>query len=288
MAERQFQAGRIGPEFDPELASALKRREWERPRPGVFSCANAWNLLIASFIAYAPRQHARAALEEHRFVAPDGGFEWIENHNDFAFAASDGRDAVVCARGSDRMIDWWDNLRVGLVDEVMGRVHGGITTAGARVWQGLNGEGLKLAKRARRVWLTGHSRGALIMTLAAARWREAGVELAGLYTFGSPRIGDAEFQANLQKAMPGLIHRVQNDGDWMADMPPSPPYEHVHVGELTQIAQPDGVEDGSTPEEKEARLKVLLSDGLESLRGRVLGRHVPRGYIAGLRAYCGD
>lgn len=276
--------GRIGPVYDPALAARLVRKPWETPEAGVFSCANAWNLLIASYLAYAPEAHATRELARHGMNSR--GLVWIEHDNDVTFVASDGRHAVVAARGSDDIRDWWDNLQVGLVAESMGKVHGGVTRAVARIWGDLDATGLELACKAEQVWLTGHSRGALMMTLVAARWRARRVRIDGLYTFGSPRIGDEEFRTNLQASMPGLIHRVQNDGDWMSEMPPNPPYPHVHAGELTGIRESVEIADGATPAEKETLLKQLLSQGISSLRGRVLGHHVPRAYIKGLQDFC--
>lgn len=279
-------AGRIGPVYDPELSARLSCKVWEPPLSGSFSCANAWNLLIASYLAYAPEDHAVRQLARHGMTSDDGGLVWSEEGNDVAYVASDGRQAIVAARGSDQMRDWWDNLQVGLVDDSMGKVHGGISSAIARVWETLDGPGLGLLQRAERVWLTGHSRGALITTLAGARWRSRGVRIDGLYTFGSPRIGDEEFQTNFQTSMSGLIHRVQNEGDWMADMPPNPPYKHVHVGELTRIRLSENTEVEATPQDKETRLKFLLGEGISGLRGRILGNHFPDAYLEALEEYC--
>ena len=287
MSDKSYEhARRIGPVYDPELAARLTRKPWEAPHSRSFSCANAWNLLIASYLAYAPKDQAIAELLRHGMTSYNGGIVWVEKENDVAFVASDGQHAIVAARGSDEMRDWWDNLQVGLVDDTMGRVHGGISKAIARVWQHLDSRGLELVSQAKRVWLTGHSRGALMITLVAARWRARGVRLDGLYTFGSPRIGDEKFQAELHASMPGLIHRVQNEGDWMADMPPNPPYRHVHVGELTSTRESDDTEDGATPQEKETRLKLLLNQGITGLRDRIIGHHLPQAYFKGLQEYC--
>ncbi|MCA9453043.1 MAG: hypothetical protein KC584_10520, partial [Nitrospira sp.] len=50
-------------------------------------------------------------------------------------------------------------------------------------------DGLKEEKRDRTFWFTGHSLGAALATLAADRYGD----VQGLYTFGSPLVGDEGF-----------------------------------------------------------------------------------------------
>ncbi len=268
--------------FDPEFAAALRLRRWQAAQPGVFSARNAWNLMLASYVAYAFRDVAERELKRLGLLGRRGGLVWSERKNDAAFVVSNGRHAVIAARGSDELRDWLDNLNVGLDPDAMGKVHGGTREALDRVWDEISGPGLELARKARHLWLTGHSRGALMSTVMAARLAEQGVRVDGLYTFGSPRIGDAAFCRNLQAAMQGRIHRVRAAGDWMAEMPPNPPYEHEHAGQPTELQ--DGVPepDGRTPRERESRLRQLLQESYSRLRDGILSRHMPRSYVESL------
>lgn len=45
-----------------------------------------------------------------------------------------------------------------------------------------------------RIWLTGHSLGAALATLVAAGLKDSGYNVAGVTTFGSPRVGDSHFE----------------------------------------------------------------------------------------------
>lgn len=70
---------------------------------------------------------------------------------------------------------------------------------------------------------TGHSLGAALATLAAARHRPEVV-----YTFGSPRVGDRAFAARLA---PVSVYRMYNPGDIVVNLPPSGgPWPYCHVG----------------------------------------------------------
>src|SRR5262249_54451343 len=89
---------------------------------------------------------------------------------------------------------------------------------------------------AKPVWLTGHSLGAALATLAAARWA-AGHRVQGLYTFGSPRVGNAAFAATV----PGPCYRFVNNNDVVTRLPPPGLFAgYRHVGVLKYI-RTDGV-----------------------------------------------
>ncbi len=109
-----------------------------------------------------------------------------------------------------------------------GRVHSGIQAALGLAWESVAAE---LARPAGPVFFTGHSLGAGLATLAAARTLQDSrlPRPAALYTFGSPRVGDADFAAGLA----GLLHyRIVNDHDIITHVPPPvsaplfPVYQH--------------------------------------------------------------
>jgi hypothetical protein len=91
-----------------------------------------------------------------------------------------------------------------------------------------------LADQGCRIWLTGHSLGAALATLAADRFQD----VQGLYTFGSPRVGDRQFQKNFQLR----AYRVVNGDDIVARVPPKGIYRHV--GALKFIDHQGRIDDG--------------------------------------------
>jgi hypothetical protein len=65
-----------------------------------------------------------------------------------------------------------------------------------------------------RIWITGHSLGGALAVLAAAVLKfEAGRDIAGLYTYGRPRVGDNAFCEALDAALTGRFFRYVNDQD---------------------------------------------------------------------------
>jgi pimeloyl-ACP methyl ester carboxylesterase len=76
----------------------------------------------------------------------------------------------------------------------------------------------------KRVWLTGHGIGGVFALLAAAELLVEGSDIAAVYTFGAPRVGDSQ----LVNALACPIFRVVNNLDVMATIPP--PWRWRHAG----------------------------------------------------------
>ena len=111
----------------------------------------------------------------------------------------------------------------------VGRVHRGFDGALNKVWPDVTNYVRSIRKKNQKLWYTGHSLGAALATLAAARWRLVeGVPVQGLYTFGHPRTGNKEFAESLDSALPGLVYRFVNNNDVVPRVPMRKMgYQHV-------------------------------------------------------------
>jgi hypothetical protein len=91
------------------------------------------------------------------------------------------------------------------------------------------------------LWFAGHSLGGALATLAAYRLGNA----QGLYTFGSPRVGNDDFANAFSRK--GLKHyRVVHRHDIVAHMPIDLPFlDYEHVGELKYVAWSEASEAGA-------------------------------------------
>lgn len=207
-----------------------------------FSLVNAWWLAEASTLVYADEAFVR-----QRFG--DAGLKrvkFFDRSSTQFFIASNSRFAIVAFRGSEiwkrtdnfelkRIIaDLKTDIDIRLSDwDRGGRVHSGFKAALDEVWGDLLPEVEKLEKQGVAIWITGHSLGGALATLAADRLSH----VQGLYTFGSPRIGDYEFKRRFR---PKAI-RVVNGKDIVARIPPYAPFRHV--GRLKFINSKGDVQD---------------------------------------------
>jgi triacylglycerol lipase len=139
------------------------------------------------------------------------------------------RDVVVAFRGTRSLRNFVTDIsarRVALKDgPVTAGVHEGFQWALDSVFDGI----LAVVQEAvgemdsARVWITGHSLGAALAKLCA--WRLANLKseiskaLAGVYTFGEPRLGNAVFRDCYDALLKSCSFRVVDGEDFITRIP---------------------------------------------------------------------
>ena len=211
--------------------------EYDAP---TFSLVNAWWLAEVSTLVYADEDYVRSRFEQ-------AGLErvlFFDASGTQCFIASNNRSAVIAFRGSEiwkrnkrfdprqMFADLLADIDIRLSDWYQGgRVHNGFKSALDKVWTKMLPEINMLKARRVAIWVTGHSLGAALATLAADRLQN----VQGLYTYGSPRVGDQEFH----KRFAVKAYRVINGRDIVAELPFKGHYRHV--GEPVFIDQRGGI-----------------------------------------------
>lgn len=214
-----------------------------QPEAAAFSPVNAWWMAEASTLAYA---HPEFAAE--RFAT--AGLHdvlFLDRRSTQCYVASNAAYAVVAFRGSevwrrpgagdghDRSADLLTNADVRLVEWPHGgKVHRGFRDALDEVWDDLLPCLTRLQRRGCRIWMTGHSLGAALATLAADRFGA----VQGVYTFGSPRVGNRAFSERYTTP----TFRIVNGNDIVTRLPPDGFY--AHVGEPRYIDRDGNVRAG--------------------------------------------
>jgi triacylglycerol lipase len=211
-----------------------------------FSAVNGWWLAEAALLGYwnaspsdpggAQQRFARAGLTSYRFVtSPRGGIAWTDTQ---CHVAGNSEFVIISFRGTqaDKFVDVVNDATFVTTPfpERAGRVHAGFLLALDAIWDELSAAlGAMVPNAAGRsaptIWLTGHSLGAAVATLAAAR---LGDKVRGVYTFGCPRVGDATFRKSFDAALEDRCWRYVNDHDIVPQVPPEGVLGYDHVGRL--------------------------------------------------------
>ncbi|HXO22644.1 MAG TPA: lipase family protein [Thermoanaerobaculia bacterium] len=150
----------------------------------------------AARLAYKKAESGAQAMEElraiFRGIALDR-FEFLDEWDTEAFLAGSPDLAVLAFRGTEQKVgDFATDLDAAQVGWPRGgRVHAGFAHALKIAWPTIE-TWLATPPQPRRLIFTGHSLGAALATLAASLHPPD-----ALYTFGSPRVGDAAFTATL-------------------------------------------------------------------------------------------
>jgi triacylglycerol lipase len=178
-----------------------------------FSPVNAWWLADAALLSYwnpdiaTDRFREQAGLDSEFLMA--GGTQ--------AYVTWNSTAVIVAFRGTqpNEESDVWSDVDYRRVPwENGGHVHEGFKAALDVIWGQLASRLRGLPGRS--VWLCGHSLGAAIATLAADR---VGAP-AGVYTLGSPRVGDAAFVDAFNSRHDGRVFRYVNNHDVVTHVPP--------------------------------------------------------------------
>jgi hypothetical protein len=228
------------------FANADSEKHCFRPNDNAFSLVNAWWLAESSLLAYADAAFAKknfqaAGLQVEFFSGESTGTQcYVAYTNEFAIVAFRGTQVIKndASIFHDVLKDILTDVNFLLVDSKQGgNVHQGFKTALDEIWDDLLAclKQLHLQNPKQTFWFTGHSLGAALATLAADRYGHA----QGLYTFGSPCVGDNAFADDFYVNTYRFVH----NNDIVAHVPLLP---YVHVGQLKYIDSHGNLHDNLT------------------------------------------
>jgi triacylglycerol lipase len=223
------------PEMDPllDLLNERPREDWSwdfEPAAEDESAVNAVALCNAAVLTYS------AQTDVTRFLVK-WGFEELRIFRGFltqGFVGRRGNIVVLAFRGTEPINadDWLSNVkfhqrRVTRLDkavaDVPGLVHGGFAN-------GLEEVATEMVKAVdeltggdeTRLFATGHSLGGALAVLAAALlhfgFRK---KVAGVFTYGQPRVGDPAFSTAFDQELGAVTFRYVNDLDVVPHVPPT-------------------------------------------------------------------
>jgi triacylglycerol lipase len=188
-----------------------------QPATGYYHPDNAIALAHAARLAYNdPASITNFALQ--------WGFprcRFLERRETQAYVMANDRAIVVAFRGTqpDKLVDWMSDLDTLFTTGPFGLVHNGFNLALSRIWDELNACVASFQDQGQSLWLTGHSLGAALASLATARWRELDKPVNGLYDFGSPRVGDRVFERTFDQDFGARNFRFVNNADLVTRVP---------------------------------------------------------------------
>jgi triacylglycerol lipase len=159
------------------------------------------------------------------------------------FVAGNDKALIAAFRGTEKNLeDFLSDAKIRLTGGPLGMVHEGFGMALSTVWTQVL-EALKDYHDAGQgLWITGHSLGAALATLATAKLLEKPEQLPGvkpqvrgLYTFGSPRVGNGEFAKRFDELFKPKTFRFVNHRDIVTRVAPRTLLGYSHVGQCYYI-----------------------------------------------------
>lgn len=209
------------------------RKDWRwtlKAAERAWSRDNALSLANCSLLAYSDEDEIIKQLKERQFdrVIPCNSDHHSTDTQAYVAARPDAM--IVAFRGTEptNLRDFAADFDAGQIPFETkfqflgwGRVHEGWADGVAVVLRKVV-EALKAHDDGTRsLWITGHSLGgALAMLTAAFLANVQKLPLAGVYTFGQPRVGDPVFRAHYDETLGDITFRCVNDRDPVPHVPP--------------------------------------------------------------------
>ena len=201
-----------------------------QPLDAALNLRNAWWLMDAAFLSYSAEAAIHEAYETPALHATVKCFMGRLSTQAYVAASEDW--IVLAFRGTQvddfwsSVIDWTVDARfVPVPDRNSHFVHSGFLHAVKEVWGDVRAYVASLqATRLRPLWITGHSLGAALATIAAnLACDDQALGLRGVYTYGSPRVGDAAFG----RAITAPVLRFRHNSDLVTNVPLGLVFRHI-------------------------------------------------------------
>jgi triacylglycerol lipase len=141
------------------------------------------------------------------------------------YVAMIGDTAVIMFRGTNppEVQDWFVNLNNKSYRSANGAVHAGFWAS----YETLHDQLIEVLrqKNPKRIWVTGHSLGGALAVVCSYRlMTDEGKEIAGVMTFGQPRVGSPGFCKHMDTELRGRMVHFVNENDLVPRIPAS--FEH--------------------------------------------------------------
>jgi triacylglycerol lipase len=208
-----------------------------------FNVRKAYWCAEAALLAYANEESVRSTAEKQWSLKLVYMFEKVEAAQGF-LAVGDGF-AVLAFRGTEKKLEDWQTdiafeltAKPSVYDKC--ETHKGFSDDLEKVYADIKTELAKNIGKDTLLYVTGHSLGAALATLMAARLTAEKQKVCGVhavYTFGSPRVGDPAFATAYTYALGNSTYRVINAEDLVTRVPPrivptKPQWHYDHVGQI--------------------------------------------------------
>ena len=202
-----------------------------------YSDRTAWVMASMAQLVYERFEEGGKARDLLLTKLKGGGFNLIGEFNNpetdtQAFLVTNGEYAVLAFRGTEvtKKMDIKTDAKAFKASVYEGRIHRGF----AEAYKSIEIHVLKAVKSKKiedlPLYITGHSLGAAIATVATQyleRDEDLRNQIAACYTFGSPRVGNREFDRDLKSS----VYRVVNTTD-IVTVVPLLAMGYLHVGDV--------------------------------------------------------
>ncbi len=251
------------------------------PKKTTFDLVNARSCAEASQLAYKSEEDILKRLKSWGF--PNARF--FSRKGTQGYVAGNDEMILVAFRGTEpkEMQDLMADAKMKKIPgKGGGHVHRGFKAALEAVSDDMAKAVRKFLDRGQPVFVTGHSLGAALAGLAVGASKTEGVPIAGLYTYGMPRVGNKYYREKFEQNFGKRAFRVVNNNDAVTRVPPRT-IGYQHVGVVKYLDSAGKLISGKSPWKSflnrvkgqiEGRMDHLFKPGTDGLRDHGIKNYV--------------
>jgi triacylglycerol lipase len=182
-------------------------------------------------------------------------------------------------RGTDEVADWLDNINAFSTKELFGEFHRGFWKSVEDVWQPLMEElAVCQARKKRPLFITGHSLGGAMATIAAARFIQQDRPFTSVYTFGQPRALTRDTARIFNIECKDRYFRFHNNNDFVTRVP-ARLMGYSHIGSYLYISQEQELNRESGfwfrfVDAFDGALSAIKEDGIDAVEDHDMGKYL--------------
>jgi len=183
-----------------------------------FNLNNALLLAKASKAAYETEDTIKRRMKT---IWDFQNFKYIDENDTQCFVIGNDKGIILAFKGTTSIEDWLTNVKIRKVTGSLGgtKVHSGFKSALDCVWARVESTVSEFQNgKSHSLWITGHSLGGALATLATARFLDSGRAVKALYTLGQPRVGDEAFSDVFNVSF-SSVYRLVNNEDIVTRIP---------------------------------------------------------------------
>jgi triacylglycerol lipase len=205
-----------------------------------YDIRNSVSMALACKLAYEKAETIETQVKQWGFDR----FKFLEDKDSVkvdtqAFVMGNDEAVVLAFRGTENSTDWRTDLAFSKHKTMIGGLHRGFKAGLDAVIDDVVEAVSSMRDNNQAFWVTGHSLGGALATLATAYYRFEKQPVSGLYTFGSPRVGNKDFDSFFEPDFGRKSFRVVNGNDIVTRVPPRN-FGFKHVGVCMFFDADDG------------------------------------------------
>lgn len=167
-------------------------------------------------------------LELQTFLL-SGQLRSVGQDTQYLYARGPDYDVLICRGTEGKLADIRTDAQCPLVNWPLGsnsKAHQGFSAQADVILADLSQQQPQ-AGLERPLWITGHSLGGALAILLALKLSQiSGSKLAGVVTFGQPKVGDVQLSQAITAQLLPFYRRYVNQRDIVPKLPPLPDYRH--------------------------------------------------------------